>query len=140
MLIISHRGNVSGPNNNFENNPKHIQSLLDKNINCEIDVYCLDNKWYLGHDKPQHNVNFEFLIQEGLWCHAKNILAFHEMLNYKQINCFWHETDKYTLTSFGYIWSYYNMPLTDKCVIVDNNENWKNKNYCGFAVCTDYII
>ena len=30
MKIISHRGNLQGPDKNLENNPKHIKELTEK--------------------------------------------------------------------------------------------------------------
>jgi len=50
MILISHRGNVSGPNPKMENSPLFIQSALEQGFNVEIDVWYKDKKFYLGHD------------------------------------------------------------------------------------------
>jgi len=139
MIVISHRGNTNGVNVSLENNPVHINNLLKNNIQVEIDVWFKDGNILLGHDEPLYVVNFEFLKQDGLWCHAKNLDALHYMLEQNIKNCFWHQEDDYTLTSSGYIWTYPNKFLTDKSIIVDTTERWRERNYNCYGVCVDYI-
>ena len=138
MILISHRGNVNGPSI-FENVPSHIQKCLSDGIECEIDVWKIQDTFYLGHDNPEHEVDFSFLTQQGLWCHAKNLEALSDMLKHG-INCFWHQDDDFTLTSSGYIWTYPNKNVLDKSIIVDNDLKWKEKNYQCYGVCSDYIF
>lgn len=138
MKIISHRGNINGPSI-FENEPSHIQKCLDDGIECEIDVWKIQDTFYLGHDNPEHKIDFSFLTQKGLWCHAKNLEALSDMLK-QNINCFWHQDDDFTLTSSGYIWTYPNKNVLDKSIIVDNDPRWKEKNYQCYGVCSDYIV
>jgi hypothetical protein len=139
MLIISHRGNTSGPNEILENNPNHIKGLLQSNIEVEIDVWFIDNVLFLGHDKPQYVVNENFLKSKGLWCHAKNLDALDYMLKNNIKNYFWHQEDNFTLTSSGYIWTFHNKPVTNKSIIVDFKQNWKDENYNSYGVCVDYL-
>ncbi len=138
MKLISHRGNVNGPSD-AENDPYNIQELLYSKIDCEIDVWHIHKKFYLGHDFAQYEVDFAFLKQSGLWCHAKNLDALNLMLD-KKINCFWHQTDDFTLTSSGFIWTFPNKNITSKSIIVDTSPEWRNKNYNCYGVCTDYIL
>ena len=49
MKVISHRGNLIGPSNS-ENQPQRIQSILNERIDCEIDVWHTNQRFYLGHD------------------------------------------------------------------------------------------
>jgi hypothetical protein len=139
MLIISHRGNISGPDKFLENNPTHVISLLNVNIQVEIDVWSIDGTLMLGHDNPNYKVNPEFLKLEGLWCHAKNLEALEYMVDNKIKNYFWHQNDCFTLTSSGYIWTFPNKKVTTKSIIVDFDENWKDKNYNCYGVCVDYL-
>lgn len=139
MLIISHRGNVSGIDETLENNPEHIKTLLQDKINVEIDVWIIDNILFLGHDKPQYIINHEFLKQNGLWCHAKNLDALYYMLKNNIKNYFWHQEDYFTLTSSGYIWTFPNKQVTNESIIVDFSQNWKDKNYSCYGVCVDYL-
>lgn len=139
MLIISHRGNVNGQDKALENNPQHIKNLLIANIQVEIDVWLKNNTILLGHDKPQYIVNKEFLMQDGLWCHAKNLDMLFFFLNNKVKNFFWHQEDDFTLTSSGYIWTYPNKNLTSSSIIVDLNKDWKFKNYDCYGACVDFL-
>jgi hypothetical protein len=139
MLIISHRGNIDGVNKFFENNPVHIFNLLKNNIQVEIDVWFKDGNILLGHDEPQHIIDYEFLKQDGLWCHAKNLNALYYMIQNNIKNYFWHQEDYFTLTSSKYIWTYPTNLVTDKSIIVDLSKNWKNKNYDCFGVCVDFL-
>lgn len=139
MLIISHRGNILGPDEILENNPNHIKELLQSNIEVEIDVWVIDNILKLGHDKPQYIINENFLQSSGLWCHAKNPEALFYMLKHNIKNCFWHQEDDYTLTSSNYIWTYPDKIVSDKSIIVDLNKNWKDNKYSCYGVCVDYL-
>ena len=65
MLLISHRGNLSGPNKNLENNPEHILTVIKK-YNVEIDLWCKNGKLFLGHDEPRYQINDTFFI-DGMW-------------------------------------------------------------------------
>jgi hypothetical protein len=139
MQIISHRGNVNGPSKELENNPLHILNLLKQKILVEIDVRVTsEGSIMLGHDEPQYIVNQDFLLQAGLWCHAKNLAALEYLLDIKA-NCFWHETDDFTLTSSGLIWTYPDKAVTPSSIIVDISPDWRSKNYNCYGVCVDYL-
>lgn len=141
MKIISHRGNLYGPNKNYENTIESINKCLDLNFDVEIDVWFINNKLYLGHDQPQNNVNLDFLKNDKFWCHAKNLDSLHFMLD-NNIKCFWHENDKFTITSNGIIWTFPGNMLTSRsiCVMPEtqkvNFEDIKNL----YGICTDYPI
>lgn len=137
MKIISHRGNISGPNKDYENKPSHIINLLNS-YDVEIDVWKMQNGLFLGHDIPQYPIGLSFLEAKGLWCHCKNIEAL-EFLSRMDINCFWHENDQYTLTSKKFIWTYPDIHVPSIGIIVDLSKNWKEKNYNCLGVCVDYL-
>lgn len=136
-LIISHRGNINGPDPNLENDPVHI-NRLSKTIHCEIDVWMINNNLFLGHDKPEHRIDKFFLKNPNLWCHAKNLNAFEFMLD-EGVVCFYHNVDDFTLTSNGFIWTYPFKQICKKSIIVDNRKNWNEFNNNCYGVCTDYI-
>ena len=87
MKYIAHRGNLIGPNPNKENHPNYILEALKQGFDVEVDVWYKDNRFALGHDKPQYTVDLKFLTNSSLWCHAKNIDALNMMLSYN-VNCF----------------------------------------------------
>ncbi len=138
MILIAHRGNINGPSHTDENSPEYITRALGIGFDVEIDVWSIENRWYLGHDEPTYLVNSNFLQNQNLWCHAKNINALYGMMELNIPNYFWHETDKFTLTSSGYIWTYPGNVITSKSilVIVDDSIN-HNENIYG--VCSDYV-
>jgi len=137
VITISHRGNTNGESEFTANSPKAVSALLDKGIHCEVDVWKIFDKYFLGHDYPKYKIDKKFLKNKKLWCHAKNLAALNAML-YNNIHCFWHETDQFTITSKGYIWTFPGEMVSDRSVIVHKGNDWTGKYNC-FAVCTDYI-
>lgn len=142
MKFISHRGLLFGPDKNKENHPDQIQQALDQGFDCEIDLWVIDDQFYLGHDGPQYNIDFEYLKKFGLWIHAKNLEALYR-LSITNLNYFWHQEDDFTLTSFGYIWTYPGKKLTHRSISVlpewfDHELN--NINFDCFGICSDFII
>lgn len=139
MKIISHRGNLDGPNRNKENSTSGIISALNYGFDVEIDVWNKNGKWYLGHDEPTYKIDEKFLQNNKLWCHAKNLDALNLMLKNNKIHCFWHQKDDFTLTSKGYIWTYPRKDTKDNSIIVLTNKKDKIHKNC-FGICTDYPL
>lgn len=137
--LISHRGNISGPNTSLENNPEYILKAISLGYDCEVDIWFVNQELYLGHDKPTYKTNMEFLSkhEKNLWVHCKNFDALEYFNKIKSFNYFWHQEDDFTITSKGYIWTYPGNVVGNKSVIVDN-ENRFNSYKC-FGVCSDYI-
>jgi hypothetical protein len=142
-LLIAHRGLIDGPNSELENHPNHIKMQLDNKISCEIDVWYCNSSWWLGHDLPKYSIDINFLKQENLWIHAKNLDALYN-LRKLGVNYFWHQSDDYTLTSFGYIWAYPGKELTEMSIAVMpeyiSDEYWYKciQSDC-LGICTDYV-
>jgi len=140
MLLIAHRGNTLGPNRARENDPSYIKEALTLGFDAEIDVWYRDNQLYLGHDGSMHKVDIEFLKTPGLWCHAKSLDALNIMLE-NDVHCFWHQTDDFTLTSKGYVWTYPGKPVNNKSVIVchsiEETQETAASDIAG--VCSDYV-
>jgi hypothetical protein len=137
MILISHRGNISGPNKVMENNPDYIISALRSGFDVEIDFWCVKNKLYLGHDYPQFLIKENFLKKKKLWCHAKNLegLVYLSNTNY---NYFWHENDSFTITSKGYIWTYPGAKLSKFAIcVLPEKFKWKKTQCIG--ICSDFI-
>ena len=117
MILISHRGNINGRNPNLENGQRYCQAAIDAGYNVEIDVHFYDGILWTGHDRPQYRVDDDFLLQEEVWCHAKDIMALRRLLEL-ETHCFFHQNDPVTLTSKGYMWTYPTQPLTEKSICV----------------------
>ena len=145
MRFIAHRGLINGPDVNLENRPAVIEDALRQGFDCEIDVWYKDQQFFLGHDFPDYQVSFDFLLQKGLWLHAKNLDALYVLGANSQMNYFWHQEDDFTLTSKNYIWTYPGKSYTPLSIIVlpEINTDIKLFNnlklYKCFGICSDYV-
>lgn len=140
-LFIAHRGNTNGPDPK-ENHPTHIWAALHAGFDVEIDVWFIDNKYILGHDAPQYEIDYQFFYNCRFWLHCKNIPALRKLTTNPLVNTFYHNTDDCVLTSQGYIWTYPKPQLlTDKSVAVmpeTVKEDWDLSEVMG--ICTDYPV
>ena len=142
MILISHRGNISGPTPEQENRPEYIAEALKHGYDVEIDVWFKDNKFMLGHDEPQYEFPFELIDQSypKLWIHCKNIDALSKLNeldpNGSKVNYFWHENDLGVLTSKSYIWS---TNLINNGILVMPELFNKQPIETTMGICSDYI-
>ena len=137
MILLSHRGNLKGPNPHLENKPKYIIQAIKLGYQVEVDVRFYKGRLYLGHDKPQYKVSNNFLKNKKIWCHAKDIKALEKLKKIKSIY-FWHQNDDYTLTSNGYFWTYPGKKILKNSIYVQTGKKkLKNTNCAG--ICSDYI-
>jgi hypothetical protein len=134
--LISHRGNIFGPQPELENHPDYIQAALESRYDVEIDVWVKDKDIYLGHDKPQYLTNLQFISNPMLWCHAKNSAAL-ELRD--KCHIFWHEEDERTLTSLNFAWTYPGKTLIKNSIAVlpERFPDWDLTNAVG--ICSDFI-
>lgn len=153
MKLIAHRANINGPDSLNENHPDLIDNVISLGFDVEIDVRLIDYKFYLGHDEPQYHVSMSWLVKrkDNLWIHCKNLQSLETLINSPiDFNCFWHESDQYTLTSKGYIWSSPNQVYNSNSIVVmpemnpllkfHNNDNMIDmSDYNCFAICSDYV-
>tara|TARA_S200000501_G_scaffold247122_1_gene231516 strand:+ start:12010 stop:12450 length:441 start_codon:yes stop_codon:yes gene_type:complete len=138
-LLIAHRGNYNGHSLD-ENKPEYINSVLEK-FDCEIDVWLVNNVLYLGHDKPSYQIEKNWLLDRSnkLWCHAKNFDALNFLLNYKELNCFWHQEDDYTITSKGFVWAYPGFyGSKDRTIAVKPTTDMNLNSFYG--ICSDNFL
>jgi hypothetical protein len=138
MLFISHRGNTNGKIESRENTPSYIQEAILEGFDCEIDVWVINDRVFLGHDKPETLIDEEFLYKykKNLWVHCKNIQA---LCCYKdEFNCFFHDKDLYTITTEGFIWGNINVE-TNKSIISVMPELNNIYNFDCMGICSDNI-
>lgn len=119
MKLIAHRGNINGPNPERENTVEYIEEAIALGYDVEIDLNFYNGAIYLGHDEPEYEVPFKWLIefQDYLWCHAKDIPVFRMLLDLG-MHTFMHDQDDATLTSKGYIWTYPGKQLVPGAIAV----------------------
>ena len=142
LKIISHRGNLIGPNPHRENHPEYIDRAITSGFDVEVDLWVKDNVAYLGHDEPSHRVTTGWLLERGdrLWIHCKNIAAaVWAQDRISTLNYFWHQNDTMTLTSKGYWWVYPgNQPIANSIAVMPELKN-DSTELC-YGVCTDYPV
>jgi len=140
MVLISHRGNINGKMPQNENHPDYIDEAIHAGYDVEIDVWMVDNEFYLGHDEPQYKVIYNWLSTryEKLWIHCKNVEAIEWFNMMGLFNYFWHEEDTLTLTSMGVIWAYPGkQPIRGSIAVMPEIYN-DNLDVC-IGICSDYI-
>lgn len=142
MILISHRGNLEGSIGSMENNPEYVDKAILMGYDVEVDVWYIDSKFFLGHDSPQYEVQLDWFIQRknNLWLHSKNVesLIFFQK-NSCDLNFFWHENDKVTMTSKSFIWAYPGtQPIENSIAVLPEVFNDELKSCIG--ICSDYII
>ena len=139
MILISHRGNVDGPSPEIENHPTRIDNAISSGFDVEIDIRVVNNKLYLGHDKPQYLINIGWLQKrkDNLWIHCKDLITLSKFNTYyNYLNYFFHESDLGVLTSHRYIWSTNN--INNGILVMPESFNTKINEYT-LGVCSDYI-
>ena len=70
MKLIAHRGNTAGPKPERENDPEYLLNAVDKGFDCEVDVWFVNERLWLGHDKPTYPVTQNFISNNAFWNHA----------------------------------------------------------------------
>ena len=142
MKLISHRGNLEGPNPERENHPDYIMEAIQAGYDVEIDVWFKDGKFYLGHDEPQYLFPYDLLngYYNKLWIHCKDMESLSNLneldSNGSKLNYFSHENDLGVLTSRGYIWS---ANLYKRGILVMPEVFEKEPNEHTLGICSDYI-
>ena len=148
MKIISHRGNLNGPDKNKENKIQFISLAINLGFDVEIDVWYINNLLYLGHDEDDLILDpnlKDYLLENSskLWIHCKNIESLIYLLNFKELNIFGHSNDEYVLTSKHNIFCKPGVPTNEKSIIVMpeispiySEESFNN---C-YGVLTDYPV
>jgi hypothetical protein len=144
MKLISHRGNLTGINQN-ENRFDAIINACSLGFDVEIDLRFVDNNWWLGHDSPDHwlenGLNDIVHLKDKLWVHCKNFAAL-EKLKGTDFNYFWHQEDDHTITSKGFIWTYPGKDQGKTNVLVMPEWNYSLEQIASlgcFAICSDYV-
>lgn len=139
MILISHRGNINGKNEERENHPSYIDKAIEVGFDVEVDMWWVDGRTYLGHDRPQYIVDDTWLTEriDKLWVHCKNIELLYWIRN-TVLHYFWHEGDTLTLTSKGYMWVYPGrQPIIGSIAVLPEIYNDRTSQCLG--VCSDII-
>jgi hypothetical protein len=99
LVLVSHRGNLDGPNPSRENSLDYIDEAIKAGFKVEVDLRRVNEQFFFGHDYPQHPVDATWIFdrEDSLLLHLKDF----EALKHAQPSwhTFCHANDPYTITS-----------------------------------------
>lgn len=132
---------MQGRDKDLENNPEYINKALSQNFDVEIDIWFKKTSIFLGHDKPEFEIDLKFLLQSNLWIHCKNIEAVEFCIKNKlSSNYFFHQNDDVTLTSNKYLWTFPGKKITKKSIaVMPEISRFKNIKIAS-GICSDFIM
>tara|TARA_B100000989_G_C19512200_1_gene459708 strand:+ start:1016 stop:1498 length:483 start_codon:yes stop_codon:yes gene_type:complete len=143
--LISHRGNLFGPDLSKENKPEFIDEAIMLGFCVEIDIWILKDGYYLGHDRPEIKVSTDYLNKrsDNLFIHLKNN-TFKVQDNFKKLNYFLHENEPFVFTSKGEKWYLPSKIIYDDGINLMPEFNWNIKDFVSkmkteTKVCSDFI-
>ena len=127
-----------------ENYPDYIDEAIGHGFDAEVDIWIVNNQYFLGHETPQYPIDLKWLNERcnNLWCHAKNLEGLHNLIH-GNLNVFWHQNDDYTLTTHNFIWTYPNREIREfsyrQIILLFD---WTNDNIKipHGGICSDEII
>ena len=146
MKIISHRGNLLGPDKLLENNPQHIRQILKDypSLLVELDIWVLNYDLFLGHDRPEYlihrNYLFDYLIPNRTYLHLKSLetVSFFSENNLDlRYNCFYHNNDSLVFTSLGEKWCYPGVYIRTGITVMTDDSSPPSR---VSGICTDYPL
>lgn len=118
-VFIAHRGNWQGAEPDYENRLDYLREAYQAGYAVECDLQVYNDVLYFGHDEPQDQVDWSFIGRPYVFCHAKTIETMQVLMN-GGVHCFWHEEDKMTLTSMGFMWCYPGVyPVNHRAIWLD---------------------
>lgn len=139
MKIISHRGNLTGPDPSTENTLRQFEIAISKGFEVEIDVWkIVEGTVWIGHDHGDSVMPKSFLEDNSskIWVHAKSLQAVESLRFMHGINWFWHENDRMTITSKGYMWCYPGTYIDGGVSVVTQKDFQTDHDILG--ICTDF--
>ena len=145
MILISHRGNITGRIPDSENRPVYIQDTITLGYDVEIDVRMKESQLYLGHDYAQYRVELEWLLErkDKLWIHTKDFESLDLLID-KGLRIFFHEQERQTIiNNTNLIWSHDLESVSNKSIIPLLDLQSINKyGYLAqdvYGVCSDHL-
>ena len=148
MIYNAHRGLMHGPNREIENKTATIDIALNNDFDVELDLWVLNNKFYLGHEISSiEEVDFGYIEErkENLWIHVKNTSALEKLSTLGSgLHFFWHQEDCYTLTSKSIPWIYPGCEVVTTGVVVMPElvmdiKAINSSIVMAAGVCSDYV-
>jgi len=140
---ILHRGLMNGPDPEKENKEELLWQRLSEGWDIEADLWLVNDKFWLGHDKPVDLLqDIQLLELSRVWIHCKNIPMLQYMTEKNPGAPFFsHDTDDAVLTSNGYIWCYPGFRAGRQSIVVmpERVPDMKFDMSLLGGICSDYI-
>jgi hypothetical protein len=116
--FICHRGNLEKKFVPDENKPELLDRRISEGYGVELDVWFAKGAYWLGHDEPQYEVSFDWLMKHlgSKYIHCKNGETFEHLLSRcgkegYAANLFYHTSEDYALTTRGHVIVHPGKPL-----------------------------
>jgi hypothetical protein len=145
MRLISHRGNTMGPDPSRENNPQYIQAAIDKGYDVEVDARLLQGGIFLGHDRPDYQVDLPWLVarKDRLWIHTKNFQAIDFLIPH-DLRVFYHQHERHVVIgNTRALWSCDLSEANGRSVVpmmgLEEIQRYKSLAPGFHGVCSDYV-
>jgi len=145
MILISHRGNITGRIPDSENRPSYIQDTITLGYDVEIDVRMKEGQLYLGHDHPQYRVELDWLLErkDSLWIHTKDFESLNLLID-TGLRVFFHEQERQTIiNNTNLIWSHDLGSVSNKSIIplldLESIEEYGYLTQDVYGVCSDHL-
>jgi len=152
MKIISHRGNLTGPNPELENKPEYIEAAIKAGFDVEVDLWGDRHNpnfmghgiLALGHDAPTHEVSIGWVKKycRDIFFHCKDAQA-ENFLQWFGGPCFWFVHSGLPRVSGvgGQTWHYPGATLQGPMPIACLPETVPDWDISGaWGICTDYPV
>ena len=144
---ICHRGNLYGPVKELENNFGILIQRSLHGYHTEIDVWYHQNNLWLGHDRPEYKITFDWLLSsKRRLIHAKDGKTFEYLLleagkKAADLHIFYHTEEDYILTNKGLVICYPGKPLLQGslCMMPERANYTQEELQKCFSVCSDNI-
>ena len=147
--FLCHRGNYETKFVPDENRPDIVDRRIRDGYGVELDLWFRDERYWLGHDEPQYQISFEWLLYNlsKKYIHCKDGPTFEHMLlrcgreGYSP-NLFYHTNEDYALTTRGDVICHPGKALLEGSINMMpemGSAKPKEEREKAFAVCSDAI-
>jgi hypothetical protein len=141
-----HRGNLTGPVKELENNFGILIQRSIQGYRTEVDVWYHDHNLWLGHDKPEYKISFDWLAScKKRLIHAKDGKTLEYLLleagkRALDLHIFYHTEEDYVLTNKGLVICYPGKPLLQGslCMMPERANYNGEELQKSFCVCSDF--
>jgi 3-deoxy-D-manno-octulosonate 8-phosphate phosphatase (KDO 8-P phosphatase) len=99
---ISHRGNLDGANPDLENQPDYVLTAASSFM-VEVDAWMIDQRYWLGHDKPLYEVDRYFFFDSNILTHCKTIDTFLDLSRFPMADAFFQGSELVVKSSQGHL-------------------------------------